>query len=123
MLWDVVQQVQIRQLQKRQSLVDGRVEGYRLNQQWKTESVEDKLDRLLLLCEAMWDLLSTRAGVTEEELVARVMELDAASGAVDGKRAVPAPSTCRGCGAKVGAQLRSCQFCGVPVDRNDPFSV
>ena len=83
--------------------------------------VNDRIDRLLLAVDAMWSLLEDN-GYTEEQLVARIEELDAADGSVDGRRR-PAGRVCRGCGTKVPASRAACQFCGteVPGKDDDPF--
>ncbi|NND03919.1 MAG: hypothetical protein HKN91_14150 [Acidimicrobiia bacterium] len=76
--------------------------------------IEDRIDRLILIMAAMWDLLKEQ-GLTEDELQARIAQLDQADGTSDGKF-TPQGTICRACGAKVGAGLPACQFCGVEVD-------
>ncbi|MFP3914637.1 MAG: hypothetical protein ACLFWM_07155 [Actinomycetota bacterium] len=82
--------------------------------------VDERIDRLVLLVEAMWSLLREQ-GFSDEELAERLMELDQADGSLDGRRVAP-PSTCASCGSKVAAGLAACQFCGaaVPTDAT-PF--
>lgn len=74
------------------------------------EALDERVDRLLLVVEALWGLLKEQ-GLTDEQLAARIAELDAADGAADGRRA-PAAVTCRSCGSKVAAGLPRCQICG-----------
>jgi hypothetical protein len=74
------------------------------------EALDERVDRLLLVVEAMWTLLREQ-GLTDEQLAARIAELDAADGAADGRR-VAAAVTCRSCGSKVAAGLPRCQICG-----------
>lgn len=84
--------------------------------------VDERIDRLVLLVEAMWSLLQEQ-GYSDEQLAEKLMELDGADGTIDGRR-TPAPSTCRSCGSKVAAGLRACQFCGTPLPEDgsaDPF--
>lgn len=76
----------------------------------KLNDVDDRIDRLLLLVEAMWSLLRDQ-GYTDEELAARLAELDAADGTSDSRRTTLAQD-CRECGSKVAAGLAACQFCG-----------
>ena len=82
----------------------------------------DRIDRVVLVVEAMWTLLEEN-GYTAEQLKARIEELDAADGTLDGKR-TPQANLCRECGAKVGPGLAACQFCGtaVPGTEVGPFS-
>ena len=75
--------------------------------------IEDRIDRLILIMAAMWDLLKEQ-GLTEEQLQARIKQLDEADGTADGKF-TPQGTICRACGAKVGAGLPACQFCGTEV--------
>lgn len=82
--------------------------------------VDERIDRLLLLVEAMWSVLEEH-GFTDEELAARLIELDQSDGNLDGRR-VPLPSTCRSCGSKVAAGLTACQFCGTALSTDTtPF--
>lgn len=84
--------------------------------------VHDRLDRLILVVDAMWSLLED-AGYTDEQLRDRIQEIDLADGANDGKRTQLA-TQCTGCDAKVAPGLASCQFCGTPSAGNpqDPLS-
>jgi hypothetical protein len=83
--------------------------------------VHDRVDRLILVVDAMWSLLE-ESGYTDEQLIARIQEIDSADGAVDGKRTAQI-TQCLGCGAKVAAGLATCQFCGasVPDQPSDPL--
>lgn len=84
--------------------------------------VDERIDRVVLLIEAMWAVLREH-GVSDEDLAAKLMELDQSDGTMDGRR-TPAPSTCRNCGSKVAAGLPACQFCGTEVAGReaDPFT-
>jgi hypothetical protein len=75
--------------------------------------IEDRVDRLILIVAAVWSLLEEQ-GLTEEQLHERIRALDEADGVPDGKM-TPQPTTCTSCGAKVGAGLTACQFCGTAV--------
>lgn len=77
-------------------------------------AIEDRMDRLILTVAAMWSLLKEQ-GLSDEQLQARIRELDEADGSADGKF-TPRATICRSCGAKVGAGLPACQFCGVELE-------
>jgi len=47
--------------------------------------VSDQLERTVMVCEAMWTILRDKLGVTDEELIARVNEIDLTDGKLDGK--------------------------------------
>ncbi len=75
--------------------------------------LNDRVDRLILVVDAMWSLLED-AGYTDEQLVERISQIDLADGTADGKRR-PESTTCTNCEAKVPGGLSACQFCGTPV--------
>ena len=74
------------------------------------EELDARVDRLLLVLEAMWSMLKEQ-GLTDEQLAARIAEIDSSDGVADGRRVIPAV-TCRSCGSKVMGGLPRCQICG-----------
>lgn len=84
------------------------------------EDLVERVDRLTLVVEAMWSMLEAD-GHTEDELQARISELDASDGSEDGVN-IARPRTCPNCNAKVGARMSTCQFCGVDIGEADPFA-
>ena len=86
------------------------------------EDMNDQFDRILLIIQAMWALMEEQ-GFTEEQLIAKIQELDSQDGSVDG-RVGSAPSDCRECGSKVAAGLTRCQICGseIPGVTPSPFA-
>ncbi len=83
--------------------------------------LHERVDRLLMVVDGIWSLLEDD-GYTDEQLLARIQEIDAADGVADGKRTQLA-AQCGECGAKVAPGLSSCQFCGtaLPEDSHDPL--
>ncbi len=75
--------------------------------------VHDRVDRLILVVDAMWSLLE-ESGYTDDQLRERIEEIDASDGTVDGKRRLPS-TECRSCESRVPAGQTKCQFCGEPV--------
>ncbi len=82
-------------------------------------AVEARLDRLILLCESMWELLCETSGLTPEHLAYKLHHLDMADGALDGKRQ-PAAADCS-CGAKVNPKAKICMFCSAPAPSRSAF--
>ena len=74
------------------------------------EELDARVDRLLLVLEAMWSMLKEQ-GLTDEQLAARIAEIDSSDGVADGRRMIPTV-TCRSCGSKVMGGLPRCQICG-----------
>lgn len=83
--------------------------------------LEDRVERLALVCEALWTLLRDKAGVAEEELVQRVVDLDLTDGRLDGKASRQGVRTCPSCARPVGKRFDRCLYCQTPTPR-DPFS-
>ncbi len=76
----------------------------------QVELLNDRIDRLTLLCESMWQLVMEASGYSEEDLSARWGNLDLEDGEADGRRH-KMPMSCS-CGAMVHPSLRRCQYCG-----------
>jgi len=74
--------------------------------------LDDRIDRMLLVMDAMWDLLKEQ-GFTDEQLAAKIREFDEADGVSDGRRR-KAPVPCRACGSMIPADRESCVICGEP---------
>ena len=72
--------------------------------------LDARVDRLLLVIEAMWGMMKEQ-GMTDEQLAARIAEIDNSDSIVDGRRVLPAV-TCKSCGSKVMGGLPRCQICG-----------
>lgn len=73
--------------------------------------LEERLDRLSLVCMAMWSLLQDKAGVTEEQLLERVRAIDLMDGVEDGK-ATRTISKCAQCNRVMSPRHRRCLYCG-----------
>jgi len=120
-LWDLYQQAQIRQLQRRDAMADT-VDAYRqAAAHVQAEALEDRLEHLTVVCEALWSLLHERLGLSDEQLVAAVTALLEERAAVE--RTAVAPERCPSCDAALNRDLDHCQFCGYKVERanRNPF--
>ena len=73
-----------------------------------------RVDRLLLVVDAMWSLLREN-GYSDEDLAARIRELDESDGVLDGKR-TQQPSRCPSCQSMVQPGRATCAFCGAAVE-------
>ncbi len=84
------------------------------------QSLEARIDRTLLACEAMWTLLRDKLGVTDQALVERINEIDLSDGRLDGK-VRKTPVSCPSCGRTMSARFPKCMYCGQAVV-HDPFA-
>jgi hypothetical protein len=119
-MWNVVQQLQLRQVQKQVVQDSAQGERDRLASRRRDEDLADQIDRLLLVTEAIWTLCRERLGLSDEQLMARIHALDASDGTIDGRH-TRAPRRCAGCAAMVPAERETCQFCGAAVPGRDPL--
>jgi len=77
--------------------------------------LEENLAKTLLICEALWELLSQRTGLTVQELHDKLYEIDMRDGTLDGKnqrKAVACPS----CERMVGPRHSVCLYCQQIID-------
>jgi len=81
--------------------------------QMETSETNERVDQLLLVCAAMWELLAERAGVTEADLVTKIAEIDARDGVADGKITF-SPVPCPQCQRPIFARQKRCLYCGGP---------
>ncbi len=79
--------------------------------------VGDQVERTLLVCEAMWSILRDRLGVTDEELFARVNEIDLSDGKLDGKVRKATVAVCSKCKRTVSKRFAKCSYCGHEIGR------
>ncbi len=84
-------------------------------------TIDDRIDRLALLCETMWELLSENTDLTEADLQARFIEIDERDGRQNFRRQRTAHD-CE-CGAKVPPVRVTCQFCGAPSNPGTLFDL
>jgi hypothetical protein len=81
--------------------------------------LELRMDRLLLVVDAMWSLMREN-GLTDEDLAARIRQLDESDGTVDGRR-TPQPVRCQNCDSMVEPGRPTCAFCGAAVGAGGPL--
>ena len=78
------------------------------------------LDKLGLICQAMWTLIKEKTDLTDEDLMKMVTELDLKDGKLDGKYTKP-PVDCPKCGAKMCRKFNRCLFCGEEYSEGSTF--
>ncbi len=81
------------------------------NLERRVQDLEERVKRLLLVNSAMWSLFAEKLGCTDEDLAARMEELDLKDGRKDG--VVQAGlHECPSCRRKVSPKRDRCLYCG-----------
>jgi len=118
-MFDLYQQSRIRKNSDRVRFAEETGDQRHRRSRDEMDHLHERLDKLLLVTEALWELLAQHTDLTDEDLRARMKDLDALDGSTDGRRQVSA-SDCS-CGAKVNAKAPRCVFCGAPPPARSPF--
>ena len=82
--------------------------------------IEKRLEKLLLLSQAMWELIKEKTDLTEKELAEKVTETDLRDGKLDGRYAKPLVK-CNKCGSAICHKYHKCLFCGTPYEEETNF--
>lgn len=115
-LWDIYQHIQIGEAHKDARHALRKAEG----QHARVDEANDRLERLTLVCQSMWELLRDHCGLTEEQLKEKVLEVDARDGSIDGKLGNEV-ITCPHCSQKTGTRRGRCICCGGRVEGKRAF--
>jgi hypothetical protein len=73
--------------------------------------MEDRIERLSLVCMAMWSLIQDKTRLTEEDLMERVRMIDLMDGVEDGK-AARTVQKCHACNRTMSPKHQRCLYCG-----------
>ena len=87
----------------------------------RSRELEYQVERLLMITEALWQILKEQHGYTDDELIERVARIDLKDGKLDGKVASSGPVKCRKCERTTASRHPKCIYCGTPVIK-DPFA-
>jgi len=85
------------------------------------QKLSDRLDRLALISQAMWELVREQTNLSNDQILAKIREVDLRDGKADGKigRRI---FTCKNCGQKVSSSHRHCIYCGEPALAPEVFN-
>jgi len=127
-IWDLLGQLQSERQRARRIGGESNVERFESHARMPDAETTERVARLMLVTEAIWELLSERSGVTLADLADRLRRIDARDGRLDGKHGVPADQPrihCARCGAVLPVGKMICQFCGteMPEAKPDPLQV
>jgi len=77
----------------------------------RVQELEWKVDKLILVNRALFELIASRLQITETELMDMVNEIDLRDGKLDGRLAIEATS-CEKCGRTYSRRHNHCLYCG-----------
>ncbi len=97
-----------------------RAENKAMSLQARCDLLEDRIDTLGLVCQAMWELLSESQPDLEQALSQRVEEIDLRDGKRDGKLS-RVQRECPRCDRPLHQRHRSCMYCGEITDQENLF--
>lgn len=107
LVWDIVQHYQIEKAKNAAEVASIKVDGLSA----RKDNTKQEVEELTLACQAMWELLRDHLGFTDEHLKAKMLEVDARDGTVDGKIG-PQLVDCPHCGQKASTAKPNCMYCG-----------
>jgi len=74
--------------------------------------LREQVDRMMLLTQAMWELMAEKLHLTDQELEAKAQEVDLRDGKSDGKVS-DHPLRCPNCNRVSNSRHRKCLYCGL----------
>ena len=86
----------------------------------RIHDLEFTVARTTLACQALWEILRSRLGISEAELIARIDEVDMRDGTMDG-RLTPSIITCPKCGRPSNSKNSRCIYCGASISKPHVF--
>jgi hypothetical protein len=119
-LWDVYQHVQIASATATADSARQTAETTHQKTVREISRLEAKIDGLSLISQALWELARERMQLTEEDILAKVKEIDARDGRVDG-RIGGLPGECAQCRRPTHSRQTACMYCGTPISRAHVF--
>jgi hypothetical protein len=115
-MWDMHRIDRLAEAQSEASRAKDEVATYRN----RIRDLEFSLNRMALMSQAVWELVSGRLGISENELLSRVSEIDLRDGVADGRMTAKV-SNCSACGRPVNTKRSRCIYCGTAVEKPHVF--
>ncbi|MEO0795864.1 MAG: hypothetical protein AAFX93_11905 [Verrucomicrobiota bacterium] len=95
--------------------------GANTNNQADIRKLENEVDRLSIICEALWEFIRERHGLQEIDLIEKMTQIDLQDGHLDGKkRKEDGPRVCKRCERTMLTDRPVCLYCG-EVSLQNPF--
>lgn len=74
--------------------------------------LREQVEHIAMLTQAMWELLSERLNLTDQDLENKALEVDLRDGKADGKMSAH-PLRCPNCGRVSNSRHKKCLYCGL----------
>jgi len=84
----------------------------------RIKKLEQDMERVLMITEALWKMLKEEHGYSDKELFKRVTEIDMRDGRLDGRVAPDGPELCPHCQRTMMGSKPICLYCGKPSVRD-----
>ncbi len=82
--------------------------------------LQSKVERLSMICQAMWELLRKKAKLTDEDIIKQMQVIDLRDGVADGKM-TRQTLVCPECGRNVSSRREQCLYCGTWLVKDNLF--
>ena len=84
------------------------------------KELRQTVDRLSLITRALWEIVAKSQGLSDDDLVNKVNEIDLRDGVLDGKIREPVRK-CSSCGKVLQQGYIKCIYCGAKSEGTNPF--
>ena len=88
----------------------------------RADLLKDEIERLLLIAEAIWEIIKEKHDLDDAELLRHMEEIDLRDGKLDGRVAPTEPGLCPRCQRKLAKRHPSCIYCGASISDRSPFA-
>ena len=119
-LWDLYQHGEIAAARARAGDAHDTALGAHERVLRESRRLEAKIDGLALLSQALWELVREHTTLSEADLRAKVAEIDARDGRIDG-RITGTSTNCVSCERPTHSRQSACMYCGTPIERQNAF--
>lgn len=82
--------------------------------------LQQRLEKLSLCCQALWELLKDNTSLTEEDLAIKMTELDLQDGKLDGRLGKQI-LVCPNCERRGNSKRNTCLYCGFALPKHFVF--
>jgi len=114
--WDLHQSGRINSAESRLSSAEQKLTQIRSVEE-RLRVAEERIEKLVLVNQALVELLCAKRQVTEAEVLDKVIEIDLRDGVQDGRLGQPS-TACGKCGRTVNQRRGKCLYCGEEQARN-----